>query len=249
MRKTIEILGIPFDFINMEEAVKRAKKFAVGDRFRFIFTPNPEIVAASQKDDELKKALLSADMLVPDGIGIVIASGMYGKRLTERVPGFDLMAELISAGVQKGWSFYLLGCKPGINEMARTRLKKKYPNIRIVGYHHGYFKEDEEAEIITHINLCNPNILLVGMGAPRQEKWIFKNRGNLKANLAIGVGGALNILAGKAMRAPVVFRKLGLEWLFRLIVEPWRIKRMSVLPIFLVKAFIEAKLGKLFRKK
>lgn len=249
MRNEVRILDIPFNSVNMKEAVERAKRFAVGDRFRYIFTPNPEIVMISRKDEELKKALLSADMLVPDGIGIVIASGFYGERLPERVAGFDLTTELIEVAAQRGWSFFFLGGKPGINEKARKRLEKKYPNIRIVGYHHGYFNEDEEEEIITHINLCNPNILLVGMGAPRQEKWIFKNRKKLKANLAIGVGGTLNIFAGAAIRAPKIFRMLGLEWFFRLILEPWRIKRMSLLPMFLVRAFLEAKLGKLFKKK
>lgn len=245
MRQIIEILGIPFDFVDMEEAVERAKKFAVGERLRIIFTPNPEIVMTAQEDEELKRALYSADMLIPDGIGIVIASGLYGNRLPERVTGFDLMMELINYGVQRGWTFYLLGGKPGVSDRAAKRLQKVYPNIRILGTYHGYMNGEEEEEIIAHINLCNPNILFVGMGAPRQEKWIFKNRKRLKANLVMAVGGALDVLAGKTKRAPKIFIKLGLEWLYRLIKEPWRFPRMLKLPLFLFKVIMDTKLKNL----
>ena len=248
MRESVEILGIPFDSVDMEDAVETAQKYAVGDRFRAIFTPNPEIVMAAQKDEELKKALHSADMLIPDGIGIVIASFFYGNKLPERVAGFDLMKELIAWGVHKKWTFYLLGGKPGVPDKAKLNLEKAYPRIRIVGTHHGYFKENEE-EVIAHINLCNPNILLVGLGAPLQEKWIFRNRWNLNANLAMGIGGSLDILAGKARRAPKIFIKLGLEWLYRLIKEPWRIKRMMILPLFIIKVIFETKIKNRLNKK
>ena len=248
MREVVEILGIPFDYVDMEEAVEKSKKYAVGDRMRTIFTPNPEMVMMAQKDDELKRALLSADLLIPDGIGIVIASGFYGNKFTERVAGFDLMTQLILWGVQRGWTFYLLGGKPGISDKAKFNLEKVYPNIRIVGNHHGYF-EDKEEEVIAHINLCNPNILLVGMGAPYQERWIFRNRWKLKANLAMGIGGSLDILAGKAKRAPKIFINLGLEWFYRLIKEPWRFKRMLALPQFLIKVIIESKINIKIKKK
>ncbi len=244
MREVVQILGIPFDYVDMEDAVEKAKKYAIGDRLRSIFTPNPEIVMAAQQDEELKRALNSADMLIPDGIGIVIASIFYGNKLPERVAGFDLMLELIMWGAHKGWTFYLLGGKPGVADKAKFKLEKAYPNIKIVGVHHGYVR-DEEEEVIAHINLCNPNILLVGMGAPLQEKWIFRNRWKLNANLAMGVGGSLDIMAGKARRAPKVFIKLGLEWLYRLIKEPWRIMRMMALPLFLSKVILETKLKNL----
>ncbi len=247
MREVVEILGIPFDYIDMEDAVERAKKYAVGDRLRFIFTPNPEMVMTAQKDEELKKALHTADMLIPDGVGIVIASKLYGSSLPERVAGFDLMSEIIAWGAHKGWTFYLLGGKPGISDRAKSNLEKAFPNIKIVGTHNGYFKDSEE-EVIAHINLCRPNIILVGMGVPLQEKWIFRNRWNLKANLAMGIGGSLDILAGKARRAPKIFIRLGLEWLYRLIREPWRIKRMSSLPMFLIKVIMETKLKNILFK-
>lgn len=247
-REVLEILGIPFDFVDMDEALERAVKFAVGERLRFIFTPNPEIVMMAQKDDELKRALLSADMSIPDGIGIVIASSLYGNRLPERVAGFDLVKEMLAWGAHRGWTFYLLGGKPGVPDKAQRRLEKKYPGIKIVGIHHGYFANKEE-EVIAHINLCNPNVILVGMGAPIQEKWIFRNRWKLNVNLAVGIGGALDIFAGKARRAPKIFIKLGLEWFYRLIKEPWRIKRMMSIPLFLFKVIMETKLNNLMKKK
>lgn len=239
----IQILGIPFDYVNFKEAADRAKRYATGDRFRYILTPNPEIVMMAQQDSELNKAIQSADMIIPDGIGIVVASKLYGAPLPERVAGFDLMSELIAWGAGTGRTFYLLGGKPGITDHAKRNLEKVYPTIRIVGIHNGYFKGKEE-EILNHINLCKPNILLVGMGAPLQEKWIFRHRLKLNVNLAIGVGGSFDILAGKSKRAPKIFIKLGLEWFYRLIKEPARIARMIQLPIFLMNVLVETKIKK-----
>ncbi|MGE5474031.1 MAG: WecB/TagA/CpsF family glycosyltransferase [Ignavibacteriales bacterium] len=238
----IDMLGVPIDYVDMEDACERAKMFSVGDRFRYIFTPNPEIIMLAQNDEEYKRVLNSADMLVPDGIGVVWASWLYGKKLPERVPGFEIVKELIAWGASHGWKFYLLGGKPGIAERAKTNLEKVYPSIKVVGTHHGYFKEDKDEEVIAHINLCNPNIIFVAMGAPLQEKWIFKNRRKLNARLAMGVGGALDIISGKTKRAPEVYTRYGLEWLYRLIKEPSRITRMIVIPLFFVKVLFETKL-------
>jgi N-acetylglucosaminyldiphosphoundecaprenol N-acetyl-beta-D-mannosaminyltransferase len=243
MKKQVTILGIPFDFVDFKEAADRAKRYAIGERFRYILTPNPEIVMMANQDEELNKAIQSADMIIPDGIGIVIASGLYGERLPERVAGFDLMSEMIAWGASNGRSFYLLGGKPGIVDRAKRNLEKVYPCIRIVGIHNGYFKGKED-EILAHINLCQPNILLVGMGAPLQEKWIFRNRLKINVNLAMGIGGSLDILAGKSKRAPKIFIKLGIEWFYRLMKEPTRIVRMIQLPIFLIMAVIESKMKK-----
>ncbi|MGE5328157.1 MAG: WecB/TagA/CpsF family glycosyltransferase [Deltaproteobacteria bacterium] len=238
----INMLGVPIDFVDMEDACERARMFAVGDRFRYIFTPNPEIIMLAQEDEEFKRVLISADMLVPDGIGVVWASWFYGKKLPERVPGFDIMADLIAWGASHGWKFYLLGGQPGVVDRAKMNLEKVYPNINVVGTHHGYFDENKEEEIIAHINLCSPNIILVGMGAPLQEKWIFKNRMRLNARVGIGVGGALDILAGKTKRAPAIFARFGLEWLYRLMKEPSRIKRMMVIPVFFIKVILSTKM-------
>jgi len=238
----INMLEVFIDFVDMEDACERAKMFAVGDRFRYIFTPNPEIIMLAQKDEEFKRVLNSADMLVPDGIGIVWASWFYGKKLPERVPGFDIMADLIAWGASHGWKFYLLGGKPGTVDRAKKNLEKVYPNINVVGTHHGYFEENKDEEIIAHINLCCPNIILVGMGAPRQEKWIFKNRRKLNVRLAMGIGGALDIISGKTKRAPEIFTRFGMEWLYRLIKEPARIIRMIVIPLFFIKVIFETKM-------
>jgi len=237
----VNILGVSIDVINVEDACERARMFAVGDRFRYIFTPNPEIIMLAQDDEEFKRTLNSADMIVPDGIGVVIASSFYSQKLPERVPGFDIMADLLAWGASRGWKFYFLGGKPGVVERAKANVEKVYPNINVVGIHNGYFDEQKEEEIIAHINLCSPNIILVGMGAPLQEKWIFKNRKKVNARLAIGVGGALDILAGKAKRAPELFTRFGLEWLYRLLKEPSRLKRMPVIPIFFIKTFMDTK--------
>ncbi|MDI6604483.1 MAG: WecB/TagA/CpsF family glycosyltransferase [Thermoanaerobacteraceae bacterium] len=235
MKDRFNIFGVPIDKVTMKDAVKRTEDFLKENRLHIVATPNAEIIMMAQKDEEYKYILNKTDLNVPDGSGVVFASKVYKEELPERVAGFDLMMELLRIADKKEQKIYLLGAAPDVIKKTYENLKKKYPGINIVGIHDGYFKDFQEEGIIKEINSKNPDIIFVALGAPKQEKWIFKNRNILNARLAIGVGGSFDVLAGKVQRAPEIYRKLGMEWLYRLKKEPWRYKRMMVLPKFAVK--------------
>lgn len=244
MRKQTKILNVPFDVVTMEEAVSNVLEFFKGDKPSIICTPNPEIVMLAQEDLELMEILENSHMVIPDGIGVVWASKYTGVSLPERVAGFDLTQNLfshLSNDPKNNKSFYFFGGGEGVAEKAKIKMKEKYPNINIVGTRSGYFSLEDEEAIIEDINSKNPDVLLVGLGAPKQEKWIYKNIDKLNVKVAIGVGGSFDVMAGVVKRAPVLFQKLHLEWFYRLITQPTRCKRMLQLPIFVMKVKKEYK--------
>ncbi|MBO5330101.1 MAG: WecB/TagA/CpsF family glycosyltransferase [Anaerotignum sp.] len=232
MRKLTHVLGVPFDAVTMEEAVAKAKKLLITEGQHIICTPNPEIFMEAQKDQELMNILHEADMVVPDGIGVVWASKYSEIRLTERVAGYDLGQNLMAELAATDHTFYFFGGAPGVANTAARKMMKKYPGLKVVGVHNGYFDEKEEKRIIQDIKTKAPSILLVGLGAPKQEKWIYDNIRLTGAKVAIGVGGSFDVMAGNVKRAPKIFQKLGLEWFHRLITQPTRWKRMMRLPKF-----------------
>lgn len=232
MSKKTHVLGVPFDTVTMEQAVAKAKKMLTEEGQHFICTPNPEIVMEARKDKELMNILHEADMVIPDGIGVVWASKYSETRLTERVAGYDLTQNLMAELAATGQTFYFFGGAPGVASAAARMMMKKYPGLKVVGVHNGYFDEKEEKKIIQDIKTKSPSILLVGLGAPKQEKWIYDNIRLVGAKVAIGVGGSFDVMAGNVKRAPKIFRKLGLEWFYRLITQPTRWRRMMRLPKF-----------------
>lgn len=234
MRKTINVLDIPVDNVTMEEAVDRFKVLLSESELHTVYTPNAEIMMAAQREPELKDILSKADMLLPDGAGVVLASKIIGNPLKERVAGFDFTLNCLKLSSKMNISYFFFGGKPGVAKEAVNRLKMENPDINVVGIRDGYFSADEESKIIELINSSNPDVLLVALGAPRQEKWIHKNKHRLNTKICIGVGGTIDVLAGKAQRAPQFFQKNGLEWLYRLYKEPWRFKRMLDLPRFIL---------------
>ena len=238
----IDILEIPIHSLTMEQAVEEVDSFVRVGGFHSVFTPNPEIIMLAQEDKEMASILQNADLVVPDGIGVVIASKILKTpTLPERVPGFDLIQNTMKQGVDKGYKYYFLGGKPGVAELAKEKMCEKYPDIEIVGYHDGYFKEEDMPKIIEDINASRANILLVCLGAPKQEKWIHAYKDQLPyIRVAIGAGGSLDGMAGIVPRAPEIFQKCGLEWFYRLLKQPSRWKRMLVIPVFV---------GKVIRKR
>lgn len=236
MRKQQSILNIKFDIVNEEEAVDRLIEFLNDDTsLKEVYTPNPEIVMLAQEDNELFNILNNADLVLADGIGIIIASKLKGLGLKHRVTGVDTMDKLLQYSDKNNRSIFIFGGKPGVAELASKNIKQKYRGINIAGYHHGYFNEEDEIQIINKINDAKPDILFVCLGAPKQEKWINKNKNKLKCKIAMGTGGSVDVYAGVVKRAPLIFQKLGLEWFYRLLKEPWRFKRMLVLPKFLIR--------------
>jgi len=241
MRKQESILGVKFDIVTESEALNKLIEFLDGDSsLKKVYTPNPEIVMLAQDDNELFRIVNEADLVLADGIGVIIASKIKGLELKDRVTGVDTMDKLLEYCGQKGKSIFIFGGKPGVAEIACENIEKKYKGIKIAGHYHGYVSENDEDEIINKINKTKADILFVCLGAPKQEKWIDKNKNKLKCSLAMGVGGSVDVYAGVAKRAPVAFQKLGLEWFYRLLKEPWRFKRMLVLPKFLIR-FIATK--------
>lgn len=234
MRKIKEIAGINIDDISMEQAVERIYEFIALNENHSVFTPNAEIMMDGITNKDMKAILNGADMLVADGAGVVLASKILGKAVTEKVSGFDLVKNLLAESSKRPIKFYLFGGKPGIPEKANANIICDYPGAEVVGTRNGYFSKEDEASIIEEINKSGADVLLVCLGAPKQELWITENKSRLKVKASLGVGGTLDVLAGNVKLAPDFFRNNGLEWLYRLYKEPWRFKRMLRLPKFIL---------------
>ena len=223
-----------FDDLTREEAVQAGAKLLEEDKFHYVVTPNPEFILAAGKDEEFRRVLNSADLVLADGIGVVYSAKIKGTPLKGRVPGIEFAADMLSCLSQRGGRLYLLGAKPGVAEEAGRRIAEQYPGVTLCGAQDGYF-QDEEAALLK-VAAARPDLLFVCLGAPKQEKWMARWGKHTGARLAIGLGGALDVFAGKVERAPEGWRKLGLEWAYRLKKEPRRAGRMAKLPLVLVKA-------------
>ena len=241
MREIINILGVNIDNITARDALYKAEGYLKSDGVSVIYTPNPEIVMAAYQDAEFLEVINSSDMCVPDGIGVVYGAKIIGEPLPERVPGFELCCGLLESMSKSGGGVFLFGSKPGVAEKAAKNIEEKYPGIKISGTRNGYFKEEDETEIIEQINASGANLLMVCLGAPKQEKWINAHKDELKVNLCIGAGGSLDVLAGEVKRAPKIFIKLNLEWFYRLLKQPSRIGRFMALPKFILTVSKENK--------
>lgn len=231
MEKT-NILGVNVDKISYNDAVSRIMKMLNEPENHIVFTPNSEIILMAYKDENFCGILNSADLLTADGIGVVYASRILGNPVPERVAGFDMACGVIDEIAQSGHRLYLFGGKPGVAETAAQNLKEEYPLINIVGTRDGYFAPEDTDSIIDDINASGADLVLVCLGAPKQENWIFENRHRLNCRVMMGVGGTIDVLAGTAERAPEIWCDLGLEWLYRLIKQPSRFFRMMALPKF-----------------
>ena len=229
-----EILGVRFDDLTQQEAAQQGRQLLEEDKFHYVVTPNPEFLLAAEKDPEFRRVLNAADLVLPDGIGVVYSAKILGTPLKERVPGIEFAEAMLSALNEMGGRLYLLGAKPGVAEEAGRRICARYPALVLCGTHDGYFK-DEQA-ILPEIAAAKPDLLFVCLGAPKQELWMARWGQHTGAKLAIGLGGCLDVFAGNVERAPERWQKLGLEWAYRLKKEPKRIGRMAKLPLVLVKA-------------
>jgi N-acetylglucosaminyldiphosphoundecaprenol N-acetyl-beta-D-mannosaminyltransferase len=235
----VKILGVRIDKVNHEEAYNRFLSLIKRDRAAVIYTPNSEIVMMAQNDEELKEVIYDADLVVPDGVGLIYASRIHNLGLTERVAGIELMERMLKFCHSTKKSIYLLGAKEEVVKLAAERIHESYNNIEIKGYHSGYYDQENELKIIDEINELKPDILFVAFGAPKQEKWIHKHKKILNCKVAMGVGGSFDIMSGTVKRAPKLFRNTGFEWLYRLMTNPTRFVRMLALPHFLIKVLLE----------
>lgn len=240
MRDTVNILGVSVDKIPMDSVFKKADNLMKTDGVSMIFTPNPEIIMAAAEDESFKEILNSADICTPDGIGVVYASRILKNPVSQRVPGFELTKKLLESASKSEIGVFFFGSKPGVAEAAKEKVEKIYPGINICGCRNGYFKPEDSGEIVEEINESGAKLLLVCLGAPKQEKWIYEHKDKLKVNLCLGVGGTLDVLSGTAKRAPEIFLKLNLEWLYRIASNPKRWGRFFALPKFMLKVMKEA---------
>ncbi|MBU1146002.1 WecB/TagA/CpsF family glycosyltransferase [Patescibacteria group bacterium] len=224
----VNILGIQIDNLKKAEALKIAEQFLSDGRQHYIVTPNPEMAVAAQKDEYFLEILNKADLSVPDGFGLILASRYLRRPLLEKIHGVDLMLDICRLAEQKNYSVYLLGGKEGIAKKTAENLLKKFPKLRIAGAESGgIINEQQLATNNQQLNFTRPDILFVAFGAEKQEKWIVQNLNNIPSiKIAMGVGGAFDFISGKIKRAPKWIQKIGLEWLWRLFMQPWRWKRI-----------------------
>ncbi len=229
----VHILGVPIDPATFERLLETlATWIARGDRVYQICTASPEFVMIAQDDPDFMRVLRSADLCVADGVGLLFAARYLGRPLPERVTGSDGVPLIAARAAQEGWRLFLLGAGPGVAEQVAARLVERTPGLQIAGTYAGSPAPDEEDDIITRINASGADILFVAYGAPRQDKWIARNRARLNVKVAMGVGGTFDFIAGIVPRAPRWMRRIALEWLYRLYKQPWRWRRMLRLPRF-----------------
>ena len=236
----INIRGVMFDNVTMDEAVEICEGFVKTSRHGVVYTPNAEMVQMTVENEAFAKTVNSADLIIPDGAGVVLASKILKKNLKGKVAGVELAERLVARSGESGIKFFFYGSSPdaadgrAVAEVAREKLLEKYPDAHIVGTNHGYVKEDGMDALIEKINESGADALFVCLGVPRQENWIYANRDRLNPKIIIGLGGSLDVFAGTVQRAPKIFIKLNLEWFYRLIKEPWRLGRMMNIPKFLI---------------
>ncbi len=232
-----EIRGVFFDHVDMREAIELAEQALQGKKTVSVFTPNAEIAQLAAEDKNFKILLNRADILLPDGAGVILAAKILKTPLKEKVAGVDFGENVLDLAAKKGHTVYFLGGKPGVAETAAEKMKAKYPALTIVGTRDGYFEKSgtENDAVIKAVNESGADILFVCLGAPAQEKWIDENKKSFThVKLLMGLGGSLDVYAGTVKRAPKIFIKMRLEWFYRLLKEPRRIGRMMKLPKYIV---------------
>ena len=229
-----DILGVAFDNVTMAEAVDRAMALLEREGPHLVVTPNAEIVQQARSDPEFAALIAQADLVLPDGVGVVYASKILGRPLKGRVPGVDFAGALMDRMAKSSKRLFLLGAKPGVAEEAARRLTAQHPGLTVCGVHDGYFQED--VPVVQSIREAGADVVFVCLGAPKQEKWAAAHGGETGARLLVGLGGSLDVFAGQVDRAPESWQRLGLEWLYRTIRQPSRFKRVAKLPGFLLSA-------------
>jgi len=234
------ILGVRIDDLTLDEALETATQLLDEPSFHYVVTPNPEFILSARKDETFRSVLNTADLALPDGVGVVYAAKLLGTPLKGRVPGINFAQGLLEQMARTGKSLYLLGAKPGVAEQAAERIRKTYPGLTVCGVHDGYFQDD--VPVVDEVKTAGPDVIFVCLGAPKQELWMTQHGPETGVRLAVGLGGSLDVFAGTVERAPEAWQKLGLEWLYRLIQEPSRFGRMAKLPLILVYA-LGARLG------
>ena len=237
MNNKAKILNCRIDLIDEQNALNEAKKALMENKNFHIITINPEMIMNSEKNPDFKELINNSDLNIPDGVGVKIALKIKSINQNQ-IRGVDFSRKLIELASKDSLRLGFLGAKEEVIQKAKENFLKKYPNLNFVYTRNGYFKNDDE--IINEIVEKNPQSLLVGLGSPKQEEIIVKLKNKLKSCVLIGVGGSFDVFSGLTKEAPVIYRKMGIEWLYRTILQPERFKRIfPTLPLFLIKCIIE----------
>lgn len=226
----IDVMGVQFDNVTMDEAVESARALLSGGDHSYCVTPNPEIVYEAMHDEGFRDLLNGAALVLPDGVGVLLGAKILGTPLRARVSGVDFAQALLPELAAAGKKLYLLGAKPGVAELAAEKLREKCPGLLICGMADGYFRE--EAPVVEAVRASQADVVFVCLGSPKQERFMADHLEELGASLLIGLGGSLDAFAGTVKRAPAWVSRIGMEWFYRLMKEPRRFKRMLRLPKF-----------------
>ena len=236
-----DILGVMVDSVTMDEAVQTVSAYLDTNDAHIVVTPNAEIIKVCAEDKAFCETVNKASFISPDGVGVLYAAKVLGTPIKEKVAGCDLGFNLLFEAAKKGKGVFFFGSKPGVAEKAAEKLCEKVPGLIVSGTRDGYFKPEETDDIVKMINDSGASMLWVCLGAPKQENWMAENKEKLNVGVMLGLGGSLDVYAGNVKRAPKWMIKMKLEWLYRLIKEPWRFSRMIKIPSVLVIAHREKK--------
>ncbi|PKO23223.1 MAG: acetylglucosaminyldiphospho-UDP acetyl-beta-D-mannosaminyltransferase [Chloroflexi bacterium HGW-Chloroflexi-1] len=228
----VRILGVRVDALTYDDLLEQIAGFIAEGAPHQICTVNPEFVMEARRNPAFRAVLEQADLCLADGVGLLWAARRQGRRLPERVTGSDGVPLIAARAAEAGWRLYLLGAAPGVAEQAAEILTGRYPGLQVVGAYVGSPTDADAPEIIARVRQAKPDVLFVAYGAPSQDLWIARRRDTLGVPVMMGVGGAFDHITGMRRRAPAWVQRLNLEWLFRLITQPWRWRRQLALPWF-----------------
>jgi len=236
---SIHLLGMRVDRVDMDGALALVERFIRKGTPHHIVTADASMVVTATEDAEFARIVAESDLVTPDGMGILWATRRLGTPISAKVSGVDLSARLCALSAEKGWRGFFFGAGPGVAEEAAARMQARCPGANIVGFRDGFFKPEDEPAIVEQIRAAKPDILLVALGIPKQEKFIARHKHALGVPVCIGVGGTLDVFSGTVKRAPVWMQNVGLEWLYRLASNPKKISKVRMLPIFARKVLAE----------
>lgn len=236
--KLVDILGVSFINTTRQQLIEKINDHIIHNERKFIVTANPEIVMKANQDEHYMNDIKKADYVTADGIGIVKAAQLLNTPLPERVAGYEVMLDMLTLANENHYKVYFLGATEETLQKMMQNVKRDYPNIEIVGSQNGFF-DWSDTGISERIVTAAPDFVFVALGAPRQEKWISQHIHLFNKGIFIGIGGSFDVIAGTVKRAPVLWQKLNLEWLYRIVKQPSRLKRSVAIPQFMIQIFKE----------
>ena len=229
---SVKILGLSVNNLTMEDTLDKIEEFIRLGEPHHVITADSSMLVMAQDDASLREIIQNADLVTPDSSGVLWAARYLKRPLKAQISGVVIGEKLCERAAKSGFTLFFLGAAPEVAALAAEKMQAKYSGCKVVGTQDGFFKPEETETIIEKIAQCKPDVLLVAMGIPKQEKWIAEFRNSLEVSVLIGVGGTLDVLSGTTKRAPYLFQKLRLEWLWRVVSNPSKVSKVKLLPVF-----------------